>query len=162
MWLALRALFWTPAFPGLFAFYLPWLVFGISWSIVEPSDPRHVAGLACIVGGTALLLACIWEFARRGRGTLSPVDPPTHLVISGLYRFVRNPMYLSVTLIVFGEFLLVKSRGLLLYWLIWFAAVNLFVMGYEEPALRRQFGGDYDRYTRAVGRWVPRLSPYRT
>ena len=162
MLLALRALFWTLALPGLFAFYVPWRVFGVSWSIVDPADPRHAAGLGGIACGSALLLACIWEFARRGRGTLSPVDPPRHLVISGLYRFVRNPMYLSVTLIVLGEILLAESRGLLLYWLLWFAAVNLFVMGYEEPALRRQFGDEYDRYTRAVGRWVPRLSPYRT
>ena len=161
MLLALRALFWTFAFPGLFAFYVPWLVFNVSPSIVDPAEPRHVAGVVCIACGTALLLACIWEFARRGRGTLSPVDPPAHLVVSGLYRFVRNPMYLSVTLIVFGEFLLVQSRGLLWYWVIWFAIVNLFVMGYEEPALRRQFGAAYDRYTREVGRWVPRLSPYR-
>jgi protein-S-isoprenylcysteine O-methyltransferase Ste14 len=70
-------------------------------------------------------------------------------------------MYLSVTLIVFGEVLLSRSRELFVYWLIWFAVVNVFVIGYEEPTLRRQFGGDYQRYTRAVGRWVPRVSPYR-
>ena len=115
----------------------------------------------CIDVGTILLLTCIWEFARRGRGTLSPVDPPRHLVVSGLYRFVRNPMYLSVTLIVFGEVLLTFSRPLFGYWVFWFMLVNLFVMGYEEPTLRGQFGDEYERYSRNVGRWIPRLTPWR-
>jgi protein-S-isoprenylcysteine O-methyltransferase Ste14 len=108
-----------------------------------------------------LLALCILEFARRGRGTLSPVDPPRTLVIQGLYRYVRNPMYLSVTLIVLGEVLLTRSRGLLSYWVIWFVAVNLFVLGYEEPTLRRQFGDAYERYSAAVGRWWPRFRPWR-
>jgi protein-S-isoprenylcysteine O-methyltransferase Ste14 len=161
MWLALRALFWTLAFPGVFAFYLPWTMFDLGSVDIDASNPRHLLGLGCIAAGTLLLLACIWEFARRGRGTLSPVDPPKHLVVSGLYRFVRNPMYLSVTTIVLGELLLTMSRGLLAYWMVWFAAVNVFVMAYEEPALRAQFGDGYERYARAVGRWLPRLSAYR-
>jgi protein-S-isoprenylcysteine O-methyltransferase Ste14 len=104
-----------------------------------------------------LLIACIVEFARRGRGTLSPVDPPRHLVVSGLYQYVRNPMYLSVTTIVLGEVLVTHSLALAIYWSIWFLAVNLFVIGYEEPALRRQFGDSYNEYCRQVGRWIPRL-----
>ena len=114
-------------------------------------------GLLCVAVGAALLAACIWEFARRGRGTLSPVDPPKQLVVRGLYRYVRNPMYLSVTLIVLGELVLTRSRGLLLYWAVWFVAVNLFVLAYEEPTLRAQFGDSYERYTREVGRWMPRF-----
>jgi protein-S-isoprenylcysteine O-methyltransferase Ste14 len=161
MWLALRALFWTLAFPGVFAFYLPWVMFDLGSAGIAATNPRHLLGLVCMEAGTLLLLACVWEFFRRGRGTLSPVEPPQHLVVSGLYRFVRNPMYLSVTTIVLGEMLLTLSRGLLIYWAIWFAAVNLFVIGYEEPALRGQFGDEYERYARAVGRWLPRLSPYR-
>jgi protein-S-isoprenylcysteine O-methyltransferase Ste14 len=103
-----------------------------------------------------LLGTCIWEFARRGRGTLAPVDPPRTLVVQGLYRYVRNPMYLSVTMIVLGEALLTGSRALLAYWAVWFLAANLFVIGYEEPTLRRRFGPAYDRYRATVGRWVPR------
>jgi protein-S-isoprenylcysteine O-methyltransferase Ste14 len=160
MLLALRAFFWTLALPGVFGFYLPWTLFDLGSVEIDASNPRHLLGLACIGAGALLLLACIWEFARRGRGTLSPVDPPKHLVVSGLYRFVRNPMYLSVTTIVFGELLLTLSRGLLMYWVIWFVAVNVFVMAYEEPTLREQFGDEYERYTRAVGRWLPRLAPY--
>jgi len=88
---------------------------------------------------------------------LSPVDPPRELVVRGLYRYVRNPMYLSVTVIVFGESLLTGSRALLVYWAIWFVAVNLFVMGYEEPTLRLRFGESYERYAREVRRWLPRV-----
>jgi protein-S-isoprenylcysteine O-methyltransferase Ste14 len=78
-------------------------------------------------------------------------------VVKGLYRYIRNPMYLSVTLIVLGELLLTGSSGLLVYWAVWFAGVNLFVLGYEEPSLRQRFGAEYDRYRKEVGRWVPRL-----
>lgn len=127
----------------------------------DAGNPRHWVGLLAIGLGTILLALCIIEFARSGRGTLSPADPPRRLVVRGLYRYVRNPMYLSVTLIVLGEVALTRSRPLLVYWLAWFVAVNLFVIGYEEPTLRRQFGTDYQRYTSAVRRWMPRLQPWR-
>jgi protein-S-isoprenylcysteine O-methyltransferase Ste14 len=140
----------------LFAGFLPWRYFGLSQVVVDPSSPRQWLGLAAIGTGVVLLGTCIWEFARRGRGTLAPVDPPTTLVVQGLYRYVRNPMYLSVTMIVLGEVLLTGSRLLLAYWAVWFLAVNLFVIGYEEPTLRRRFGAAYDRYRATVGRWVPR------
>ena len=161
MWLALRAAFWTLLMPGLFAFYLPWRLFGLREVSIDISNPRQWFGMLCIDMGTILLLACVWEFARRGKGTLSPADPPRHLVVSGLYRFVRNPMYLSVTLIVFGEVMLTFSQPLLVYWVIWFVIVNLFVMGYEEPTLRGQFGDQYELYAGHVGRWIPRLTPWR-
>ena len=111
----------------------------------------------CVGLGAVLLAACIVEFARSGRGTLSPVDPPRHLVVRGLYRYVRNPMYLSVTTIVLGEALMTQSLSLAFYCAIWFAAANLFVIGYEEPTLRRRFAASYDEYTRHVGRWIPRV-----
>ena len=90
------------------------------------------------------------EFARSGRGTLSPVDPPRHLVVRGLYDYVRNPMYLSVTAILLGEVLLTRSRALAIYWAVWFAVVNLFVIAYEEPWLRAQFGHWSAEYTARV------------
>jgi protein-S-isoprenylcysteine O-methyltransferase Ste14 len=154
--LALRSLLWTLLLPGFFAGYLPWRYFGLAQVQLDVTRPTHLAGVAMVAVGAALLLACIWEFAHRGRGTLSPVDPPRELVVRGLYRYVRNPMYLSVTLIVLGEVLLTGSRALLAYWAIWFVCVNLFVIGYEEPHLRRRFGESYERYTRTVRRWIPR------
>jgi protein-S-isoprenylcysteine O-methyltransferase Ste14 len=81
--------------------------------------------------------------------------------VCGLYRYVRNPMYLSVTTIVGGEWLLVRSPALLIYVMIWLLVVNLFVIGYEEPTLRRRFGTAYESYARHVNRWVPRLPPRR-
>lgn len=107
----------------------------------------------------SLLAACIWDFARVGRGTLAPVDPPRQLVVRGLYRYVRNPMYLSVTTIVLGELILTRSIALLIYWAIWFAVVNAFVIGYEEPTLRRQFGASYESYRETVPRWIPTFRP---
>lgn len=162
IWLAIRSLAWAALLPGLFAGYLPWRFFGLAQVDVNLANPLHVLGLLGIALGAALLLACIWEFARSGRGTLAPVDPPRELVVRGLYRYVRNPMYLSVTTIVLGELLLTRSRGLLVYWVIWFAAVNLFVIGYEEPTLRERFGASYERYCQTVGRWIPRFRAGKT
>ena len=155
MWLAARSLLWAVLLPGFFAGYVPWRYFGLSKVQVSLSDPVQLLGLLLTGAGAVLLTACIVEFARSGRGTLSPVDPPRHLVVRGLYRYVRNPMYLSVTAIVLGEVVLTRSRALGIYWVIWFTCVNLFVIGYEEPTLRRQFGASYDEYAKRVGRWIP-------
>lgn len=158
--LAVRSLLWAVLLPGLFAGYVPWRYFGLRFVVLDLHQPLHWVGLLGAGVGTVLLAGCILEFARSGRGTLSPVDPPRRLVIRGPYRYVRNPMYLSVSLIVLGEGLLTRSRGLFAYWVVWFAVVNLFVRGYEEPALRRQFGAAYAPYAEAVGRWLPRLRPW--
>ena len=154
--LAFRSLVWAALLPGFIAGYVPWRFFGLSRLRLNLLSPQHLAGLLCIAIGIALLVSCIWEFARSGRGTLAPVDPLRELIVRGLYRYVRNPMYLSVTTIILGEALL-GSRALLFYWAIWFLAVNLLIIGYEEPALGRRFGRSYDLYTQQVGRWFPRL-----
>jgi protein-S-isoprenylcysteine O-methyltransferase Ste14 len=138
---------------------VPWRYFGLSDVQVSLSNPAQVLGLLLTSAGVVLLVACIGEFARSGRGTLSPVDPPRHLVVRGLYRYVRNPMYLSVTAIVLGEVVVTRSTALAIYWAVWFACVNVFVITYEEPTLRRQFGASYDEYVKRVGRWIPSLSP---
>ncbi len=158
-WLALRSLLWTLLLPGVFAGYLPWRFFGLDRAWLDLSGPVPVLGHGLMGAGAALLAACIVEFARSGKGTLSPLDPPRHLVVRGLYRYVRNPMYLSVTTIVMGEILVTRSQALAIYWVVWFAAANLFVIGYEEPTLRRPFGAPYDAYCRQVSRWIPRLRP---
>jgi len=154
-WLAVRSLVWTLAFPGVFALWVPWRYFGFN-RVPTAFGPVTLLGLLSIAAGIALLAACIVEFARRGRGTLSPVDPPRHLVTRSAYQYVRNPMYLGVSMIILGEVMVTGSRPLAVYWLIWFICVNLFVIGYEEPNLRDRFGASYDEYTRRVGRWIPR------
>jgi protein-S-isoprenylcysteine O-methyltransferase Ste14 len=153
--LFLRSLLWVVLLPGMVAGFIPWRYFGLSEAQVSWQSPRHLLALLLIGAGVLLEAACVYEFARSGRGTLSPVDPPTRLVVRGLYRFVRNPMYLAVTLILLGEALLLASQALLLYWAIFFVLVNVFVMGYEEPYLRRTFGAEYEAYCRQVGRWIP-------
>jgi protein-S-isoprenylcysteine O-methyltransferase Ste14 len=154
-WLALRSLSWAILLPGIFAGYVPWRYFGVD-RMPARLGALQLIGLVCIAAGVLLLAACIVGFARRGKGTLSPVDPPRHLVVRGLYRYVRNPMYLSVTIIVLGEALWARSEALAAYWAIWFLAAHLFVIAYEEPHLRRRFGSSYEEYTRRVPRWIPR------
>jgi protein-S-isoprenylcysteine O-methyltransferase Ste14 len=154
--LTLSSLLWTILLPGVVSGYVPWALFGVRDTVVNPGSPLQLLGLLFIGAGAALLIACIVEFARSGRGTLSPVDPPKHLVVRGLYRYVRNPMYLSVTAILLGEVMLTRSGALALYWLIWFVVVNAFVIGYEEPTLRLEFGESYEEYVRTVGRWIPK------
>lgn len=158
--LALRSLLWTLLLPGMVAGYVPWRWYGMGQVQARWNAPEFYLGLLVLGLGAALLLTCIWEFARRGRGTLSPVDPPTELVAHGLYRYVRNPMYLSVATILLGELLLAPSRNFLLYAAMVFALFNLAVIFYEEPSLRRRFGDSYERYLHAVPRWIPR-SPRR-
>ena len=155
--LALRSLLWAILLPGVVAGYVPWRYFGLSQVILQLSDPLSLLGLACAACGVLLLATCIVEFARSGRGTLSPVDPPRHLVVRGLYRYVRNPMYLAITLILLGESAVLHSGTLVIYWACFFAAANLFVIVYEEPYLRSRFGVPYEAYTKQVGRWIPKL-----
>jgi protein-S-isoprenylcysteine O-methyltransferase Ste14 len=154
-WLAIRSIAWAILLPGIVAGYIPWMYFNVG-RMPARVGPPHLIGLVCAVAGLALLVACIVEFARRGRGTLSPLDPPRHLVVQGLYKYVRNPMYLSVTAIVLGEALWSGSTALAIYWAVWFASVHLVVVGYEEPYLREQFGASYDDYARRVRRWIPK------
>ncbi|NUQ11048.1 MAG: isoprenylcysteine carboxylmethyltransferase family protein [Gemmatimonadaceae bacterium] len=154
--LTLRSLFWTFTCPGVVAGFIPWFYLGVGDAAIDWSDPLHLLGIAMVATGVALLGACIVDFARRGRGTLSPVDPPTVLVVAGLYRHVRNPMYLSVLTILLGQIIITRSLQLLGYAALFFALANLFVIGYEERALRRRFGESYDTYRRSVGRWLPR------
>ena len=154
--LALRSLLWTILLPGMIAGYIPWHYVGLAHARIRLTNPLDLLATLVIAAGVMLLGACIWEFFSSGRGTLSPVDPPKELVVQGLYRYVRNPMYLAVSTIVLGEALLARSTALLLYWAVFFTAANLFVLLYEEPTLRRQFGESYERYTRTVGRWLPR------
>jgi protein-S-isoprenylcysteine O-methyltransferase Ste14 len=110
--------------------------------------------------GAAILLKCAWDFAVVGLGTPAPIDPPKSLVVSGLYRFVRNPMYVGVALVLFSEALLFSSPRLLDYALLVGTGFFLFVIAYEEPTLRKKFGASYQTYCRAVPRWIPRLTPW--
>ena len=93
----------------------------------------------------------------RGLGTPAPIAPTKFLVVSGLHRYVRNPMYIGVALVILGEAALFRASVLAWYAGVFWVLVNLFVMLYEEPTLRRQFGESYEQYRRTVPRWIPRF-----
>jgi protein-S-isoprenylcysteine O-methyltransferase Ste14 len=136
--------------------YIPYLIVTRWRPTAFPGwDVAQGLSLIPMVVGAAILLHCIRMFAWVGRGTLVPFDAPRKLVVQGLYRYVRNPMYVGVLLILLGEALLFESVALLEYAAGWFVVINLVVLLYEEPMLRSQFGESYERYRRAVGRWVP-------
>ena len=117
---------------------------------------RYLA-LGPLVAGTSTYLWCLWDFATFGRGTPAPIDAPKRLVVRGLYRYVRNPMYIGVLLVVIGWALYFASSVLLGYTAAIGLAFHLFVALYEEPALRKAFGAEYERYSSEVNRWVPRF-----
>ena len=154
--LALRSLLYTILIPGTVTVLIPYLIVSATGARVpEPGSMLHILSLVLMAAGAAVLLRCIWGFMVTGRGTLAPVDPPTELVVSGLYRYVRNPMYLGALILLLGEAALLGSIPLLEYAVAWFIVINLIVLFYEEPALRRRFGQSYQRYTQSVHRWVP-------
>ena len=156
MMLALRSLLYTIIIPGTVTVLIPYLIVsGRGERIGQPWDPLQVLGLVAALLGAAVLLRCIWEFMVTGRGTLAPIDPPTQLVVRGLYRYVRNPMYLGAFTLLLGQAALFESSALLQYAVAWFIVINLIVLFREEPVLRRRFGASYDRYVQAVHRWVP-------
>ncbi len=155
VWLACRSLAWLCLLPGVVAGYVPWRWIGVGRVRLDARAPLHLAGLVLIAAGASLLGWCVWEFARRGRGTLAPLDPPRELVACGPYRWVRNPMYVAVAGILLGELALAPSRALLAYLALAAAAAHAFVVVGEEPVLRRRFGASYDRYAASVRRWIP-------
>ncbi|RUU44161.1 isoprenylcysteine carboxylmethyltransferase family protein [Mesorhizobium sp. M6A.T.Ce.TU.002.03.1.1] len=154
------ALFFIAA-PGVVAGLLPWLLtdrYRLPWSTLPGLVP---VGWVLIVVAAALLLHAFARFAFEGLGTPAPVAPTEQLVIGGIYRHVRNPMYLAVLSIILGQALLFSSWALIAYAAIAAIAMVSFVKLYEEPTLARRYGADYEAYRHAVPGWLPRLTPWR-
>jgi protein-S-isoprenylcysteine O-methyltransferase Ste14 len=154
------ALFFLVA-PGTVVGLFPWLLTG--WQVRDPVPywaPMRVLGGILLVAGLIVLVQAFVRFVVEGLGTPAPIAAPGRLVVGGLYRYVRNPMYGAVLAAIVGQALLLGQVGLVLYaaavWLL-FAA---FVRWYEEPTLTRRFGMDYEAYRRAVPAWWPRLRPW--
>jgi len=142
--------------PGVVAGVLPYLLTG--WDRDgDVSTVAAVSGWLLVAAGLAVLLPAFARFVVEGIGTPAPVAPTERLVVGGLYRFVRNPMYLAVAALIVGQALLLGRPALLLYAAAFGAAVVAFVRGYEEPALARRYGAEYDESRRAVPGWWPRL-----
>jgi len=146
--------------PGVNAVLIPYLLTG--YEAHDAPLLARVAGAALTAAGAAVLLHAFARFVLDGLGTPAPVAPTERLVITGLYRHVRNPMYLAVTATILGQAVLL-ARPVLLAWAIVFAAVTYaFVRGHEEPALRARYGEEYDRYREAVPGWWPRMRIEKT
>src|SRR5262245_35905870 len=143
-WRGVLLFFETIAFsivvPGAVTYWIPRYVFGL-WGEVVPASWSiwHVTALLPLAFGLAIYLRCLWEFAVQGRGIPAPLDHPKQLVVTGLYQYVRNPMYVGVLLVLLGETLFFQSSGFLLYTIGWFIFVHLNVILYEEPNLTRKF-----------------------
>lgn len=155
-----RAITYATLFIGFFLVFMPARV--LSWSeITRPvgTGPAQIAGVVFGTGGALLALWCIATFIVVGRGTPAPFDPPRNLVVVGPYRWVRNPMYIGAALALAGAALFYESWALVGYCAAFLFVTYLFVVLYEEPALRATFGDAYVRYCGRVGRWVPKRGP---
>src|SRR5215204_3174863 len=147
--------------PGIMAGLIPWLLTG--WRVREPVPywaPMRVLGGILLVAGLIALVGAFVRFVVEGLGTPAPIAAPERLVVGGVYRYVRNPMYVAVLAAIVGQALLLGRLGLLLYAVAAWLLVAAFVHLYEEPTLTRRFGADYEAYRRAVPAWWPRLRPW--
>ncbi len=152
----IRTLIFTIFIPGFWTVMMPY------WLLPRGSRPAlggpRAAGWLLIAAGIALYFACaFWGFAVRGKGTPLPLDPPKKLVVVGPYKVVRNPMYWSVAFVILGEAAVFHSVALVDLAMVLLVAANLFVLFFEEPALRQKFGAEYDEYCRQVPRWLARF-----
>jgi protein-S-isoprenylcysteine O-methyltransferase Ste14 len=147
--------------PGVVAGVVPWLLTG--WTVNEDFawPPLQILGALLIGAGAAVIVHAFARFVLEGIGTPAPVAPPERLVVGGLYRYLRNPMYVAVATTIIGQALLLGRPGLVAYAALFMAAVAAFVRFYEEPTLAERFGDEYAEYRREVPAWHPRLHPWR-
>ncbi|MQA26800.1 MAG: isoprenylcysteine carboxyl methyltransferase [Micromonosporaceae bacterium] len=156
------AALWFVLAPCVVAGLVPWLI--TRW---RPGDigvwwlPMQVLGGVLIVAGSAVIVHAFARFVSEGRGTPAPIAPPERLVVGGLYRYVRNPMYVAVVAVIVGQILQLARFDLLWYAAAVVLSVTAFVVLYEEPELSHPFGPEYAAYRQGVGRWLPRLRPWR-
>ena len=146
--------------PGSTAGLVPWLLTG--WDGPDAASlALTVVAVGLVAAGVAVVVTCFVRFVVEGRGTPAPVAPTETLVVGGLYRYLRNPMYVGVAAAIAGQALLFRSWPVVVWLAVFLAAVVSFVKVYEEPRLAEQFGDSYHRYRSEVPGWWPRLTPYR-
>jgi len=151
-----RNLFFTVIHPGLVAGLIPYWILGTKLQGITIGSLLWYQDLAAFVffAGLAILLSCIANFAIKGRGTLSPVDPTKNLVVGGLYKYSRNPMYVGVMMMLIGEAIFFRSTVLWFYLVIVFMIFHLFILLHEEPRLEQDFDSEYKEYRQKVRRWI--------
>ena len=152
---ALKSLLFLVLAAGLGAVYIPFVLLP-KGPQVETGPFAYLAIPLWLASGVTVLL-CFWDFTFKGRGTPNPLDPPTELVATGPYRYVRNPIYVGVLTIIIGDFLWFRSIWMLAYAVVAFLGMHLFVTLYEEPTLKAKFGLAYENYCKSVPRWIPKI-----
>ena len=147
--------------PGIVAGLIPWTISGgRPAAALLGVEPLRWFGAVLLALGAILLVETFSRFALQGLGTPAPIAPTKTLVVTGSYRFVRNPMYVAVVSLIVGQALLLGSLGTLIWGAVVWLAVHAFVIAYEEPTLSSTYGEQYDRYRANVRRWIPRLTPW--
>ncbi len=154
MLLLVKNIMFTLMIPGTVGVYVPMLL--VRDRTISSGITSGLALPVLVAGGSGYAW-CLWDFATFGRGTPLPLDAPKRLVHRGLYRYVRNPMYVGVLAVILGWALLFRAPILVVYAAVVWACFHLVVVIYEEPHLRREFRGEYDEYCARVGRWLPRF-----
>ncbi len=152
---ALKSLLFLILVVGLGAGYIPFVLLPRGLQ-VETGFFAYLAFPLWLLGG-AMILRCFWDFTFKGHGTPAPIDPPKELVTTGLYHYIRNPIYVGALIIIIGHFLWFKTIWMLAYLVVVFLFFHMFVTLYEEPTLKRKFGAAYENYCKSVPRWIPKL-----
>jgi protein-S-isoprenylcysteine O-methyltransferase Ste14 len=154
----LKTAIFTVVVPGTVAFYVPYLLARRGHDLLAPPQSAwQFLGVLPLAAGVAIYLWCAWDFAVTGLGTPLPIDAPRVLIVKGMYRYVRNPMYVGALNVVLGWAIWFSSGAMLIYLACFWLAASLFVLFYEEPHLRSVFGTQYEGYCRRVNRWLPKL-----
>jgi protein-S-isoprenylcysteine O-methyltransferase Ste14 len=146
--------------PGIVAGFVPWWISGWKVQPLLVSRFMRVVGVLVVAVSILALLESFARFALQGLGTPAPILPTRNLVVNGLYRYVRNPMYLAVVLAILGQAMIFGNVSLVAYGTLVWLICHVFVLAYEEPTLRRTFGSEYDAFCVNVPRWIPRLRPW--
>jgi protein-S-isoprenylcysteine O-methyltransferase Ste14 len=156
------ALFFAVA-PSTLAGLIPWWI--THWEFLPPFfdlQATRAVGILLIVAGLPGLVDSFARFALQGLGTPAPIAPPQNLVVTGLYRYVRNPIYVAVVAVILGQAILFGDWRLMTYGGLMWLAFHAVVLAFEEPVLAEKFGAQYEDFRANVPRWIPRLSPWRT
>ena len=155
------AIFFAVA-PCTLAGLIPWSITG--WQLQPPFlglELTRAVGATMILAGVPGLIDAFARFALQGLGTPAPIAPPRKLVVTGLYRYVRNPIYAALVAIILGEAVLMGDSRLIVYGALLWLSFHVFVVVYEEPALEQTFGKEFEAFRAAVPRWIPRVTPWR-
>jgi len=156
--LSLKSALATIVVPGTACALIPYYILKATHvSLSPPFDILQFMAILISVLGLYMIVWVSTAFVRQGKGTPIPIDPPTHLLITGLYRYVRNPMYVGALLIVIAEAIYFSYPWLMLYAAGLWAALHTALVVFEEPQLKRRFGADYEHYLMTVPRWIPKL-----